>query len=102
MTFAEALQSELKDAGVTVTSLIPEPTDTDFFRRADMLDTKVGQDKKDDPALVARQGFEALMAGKHKIVAGSLKTKMPGVANRVLPDRATAAAHKQMVESTDR
>lgn len=101
-SFAEALQNELKDAGVTVTSLMPGHTDTDFFRRADMLDTKVGQDKKDDPALVARQGFEALMAGEQKVVAGSLKTKMQGVASRVLPDRAKASAHRQMAESTDR
>jgi short-subunit dehydrogenase len=97
-SFAEALQNELKDTGVTVTSLMPGPTDTDFFRRADMLDTSVGQNKKDDPALVARQGFDALMAGKHKVVAGSLKTKMQGVANRVLPDRAKASAHRQMAE----
>lgn len=97
-SFAEALQNELKDTGVTVTSLMPGPTDTDFFRRADMLDTKVGQSKKDDPALVAQQGFDALMAGKHKIVAGSLKTKVQGVANRVLPDRAKASAHRQTAE----
>jgi short-subunit dehydrogenase len=97
-SFAEALQNELKDTGVTVTSLMPGPTDTDFFRRADMLDTSVGQNKKDDPALVARQGFDALMAGKHKVVAGSLKTKVQGVANRVLPDRAKASAHRQMAE----
>lgn len=101
-SFAEALQNELKDTGVTVTSLMPGPTDTDFFRRADMLDTTVGQNKKDDPALVARQAFEALMAGKHKIVAGSLKTKMQGVANRVLPERAKASAYTQMAESTKR
>lgn len=97
-SFAEALQNELKDTGVTVTSLLPGPTETDFFRRADMLDTKVGQDKKDDPALVAQQGFDALRAGKHKIVAGSLKTKMQGVANRVLPDRAKASADRRMAE----
>jgi short-subunit dehydrogenase len=97
-SFAEALQNELKDTGVTVTSLMPGPTDTDFFRRADMLDTSVGQNKKDDPALVARQGFDALMAGKHKVVAGSLKTKVQGVANRVLPDRTKASAHRQMAE----
>jgi short-subunit dehydrogenase len=101
-SFTEALQSELKDTGVTVTSLMPGPTETDFFRRADMLDTEVGQSRKDDPALVARQGYDALMAGRHKIVAGSLKTKMQGVANRVLPDRAKASAHRQMAEPKSR
>ena len=68
-SFAEALQNELKDTGVTITSLMPGPTATDFFRRADMLDTKVGSDPNDDPALVAKQGFEALMEGKDKMLA---------------------------------
>ena len=64
-SFTEALQNELKDTGVTLTSLMPGPTETDFFERADMADdTKVGTSKKDDPAQVAQQGFEALMAGK--------------------------------------
>jgi short-subunit dehydrogenase len=101
-SFAEALQNDLKDTGATVTSLMPGPTGTNFFRRADMLDTKVGQARKDDPALVARQGFEALMAGKPKVVAGSLKTKVQGVANRVLPDRAKASAHRRMAEPQGR
>jgi short-subunit dehydrogenase len=53
-SFAEGLRNELKDAGVTVTALMPEPTDTNFFHRAGMDDTKAGADKKDDPAVVAR------------------------------------------------
>jgi short-subunit dehydrogenase len=97
-SFAEALANELKDTGVTITALMPGPTETNFFHRADMDDTKVGQSSKDDPADVARQGFEALMKGKEKIVAGSLKTKAQGVANAVLPDKAKAAAHRQMAE----
>src|SRR4051795_11632795 len=80
-SFAEALQEELKDTGVTITSLMPGPTETEFFERADMLDTKVGQSSKDDPAQVAAQGFAALMKGEAKLVAGSLKTKAQGVAN---------------------
>jgi short-subunit dehydrogenase len=87
-SFALALREELKDSGVTITSLMPGPTDTEFFERADMLDTKVGADDKDDPAEVARQGFEALMAGKERVVSASLKTKLQGRASRVLPDRA--------------
>ncbi|MGW7064884.1 SDR family NAD(P)-dependent oxidoreductase [Streptomyces sp. NPDC054904] len=97
-SFAQALQNELKDTGVTVTSLMPGPTDTEFFERADMLDTKVGQADKDDPAQVAAQGFEAMMAGKDKVVAGSWKTKAQGLANRVLTDSVKAQAHRGMAE----
>src|SRR4051795_1966709 len=69
-SFAEALQVELKDTGITVTSLMPGPTDTNFFARAGMADnTKVGEGKKDDPAAVAEQAFEALMAGRPRVVA---------------------------------
>ena len=78
-SFAEGLRNELKDTGVTVTALMPGPTDTNFFHRADMDDTNVGTNKKDDPAEVAKQGFEALMAGKDHIIAGSLKTKVMGM-----------------------
>ncbi|GAA4883445.1 SDR family NAD(P)-dependent oxidoreductase [Kitasatospora terrestris] len=97
-SFAQALQNELKDTSLTVTALMPGPTDTDFFRRAGMEDTKVGRQDKDDPAQVARQGFEALMAGKDKIVAGSAKTKAQGLANKVLPDSIKARAHRRMAE----
>src|ERR687894_2489725 len=86
-SFAEALDNELKDTKVTITSLMPGPTETNFFHRADMEDTKVGQSSKDDPAQVAKQGFDALMAEKEKIVAGSAKTKAQGVGNTVLPDK---------------
>jgi uncharacterized protein len=97
-SFAEALQSELKDTRVTITSLMPGPTATNFFHRADMDDTKIGQGTKDDPAQVAKQGFDALMAEKEKIVAGSATTKAQGVGNKVLPDKLKAAAHRQMAE----
>jgi short-subunit dehydrogenase len=97
-SFAEAVQNELKDTNITITSLMPGPTETNFFHRAEMDDTKVGQSNKDDPAQVAKQGFQALMKGKDKIVAGSLKTKAQGVADAVLPDKAKAAAHRQMAE----
>ena len=97
-SFSEALQNELKDTEVTITALMPGPTDTSFFERADMEDTKVGQASKDDPAQVAAQGFRALMDGEAKLVAGSLKTKAQGLANKVLPDKVKAAAHRQMAE----
>ncbi|MBW4619462.1 MAG: SDR family NAD(P)-dependent oxidoreductase [Cyanosarcina radialis HA8281-LM2] len=98
LSFAEALRNELKDTGVTVTALMPGPTDTNFFHRADMDDTKAGAGQKDDPAEVAKQGFEALMAGKDKIIAGSLKTKIQGNVSKVLPDTVNAEQHRQLTE----
>ena len=86
-SFALALRNELKDTNVTVTSLMPGPTDTEFFERADMEDTKVGSGDKDDPAEVAKDGFEALMAGKERVVSASLSTKLQGRGSRVMPDR---------------
>jgi short-subunit dehydrogenase len=97
-SFALALRNELKDTGVTVTSLMPGPTETEFFERADMLDTKVGTDEKDDPADVARDGFEALMAGKERVVSHSAKTKAQGRASRFLPDSVKAEMHRRMAE----
>jgi short-subunit dehydrogenase len=97
-SFSEALRNELKDTGVTVTSLMPGPTDTNFFHQAQMDDTKAGADHKDDPAMVAKQGFEALMAGKDSIVAGSLKTKLQGTVSKLLPDTANAEQHRQLTE----
>jgi short-subunit dehydrogenase len=97
-SFIEALQNELKDTGITITSLMPGPTETNFFDRAHMDDTKVGQMKKDDPAEVAKQGFEALMKGKETTVASSMKTKTQAAMNKVLPDKVKAAAHRRMAE----
>jgi uncharacterized protein len=97
-SFSEGLRNELKDTGVTVTALMPGPTDTNFFHRAEMDDTKAGADKKDDPAIVARQGFEALMAGKHDFVAGSLKTQVQGNISKVLPDPVNAEQHRKLTE----
>ena len=98
LSFAEALRNELEDTGVSVTALMPGPTDTDFFHRAGMDDTKAGAGKKDDPAEVARQGFAALMAGKDSVVAASLKSKVMGAANEVLPETAKAEAHRHLAE----
>ncbi len=97
-SFAEALREELKDTDVTVTSLMPGPTDTNFFHRAEMDDTRVGAGSKDDPAMVAEQGFEALMKGKEKVVAGSAKTKVQGAASKIMPDAAKAKMHSRMAE----
>ena len=97
-SFALALRNELKETNVTITSLMPGPTETQFFARADMLDTKVGEASKDDPADVARDGFEALMAGDERVVSHSLKIKLQGHGSRMLPDRVKAAMHRDMAE----
>jgi short-subunit dehydrogenase len=98
-SFSEALRAELKDTGVTVTALLPGPTETEFFERAGMTDTRVGaSDSKDDPADVARDGFEALMKGKDHVVAGSLKNKLMTAAAKLSPQKASAAAHTRMSE----
>jgi len=86
LSFAEALRFELKDTGVTVTALQPGATDTEFFERAEMENTKVAQGKKDDPAAVAKRGFEAMMAGKDKVIAASFKAKLEGLAGELLPE----------------
>ncbi len=96
-SFALALRAELKDHGVSVTSLMPGPTDTRFFARGNLTDTPLGQTSmKDDAADVARQGFEALMAGRERVVAASLMTKLQGYGGRFLPDSAKALMHKVM------
>jgi short-subunit dehydrogenase len=97
-SFAEALQEELKDSGVTITSLMPGPTETNFFHRADMDDTVVGSSSKDSAEQVAKQGFDALMKGEKKIVAGGLGTKAQGLAAKVLPDSVKGKMHRQMAE----
>lgn len=97
-SFALAIRNELKDTDVSITSLMPGPTDTEFFERADMEDTKVGADEKDDPAEVARQGYDALMAGKEKVVGGAFKNKVQTVAGKVIPDSKKAEMHRQMAE----
>jgi len=97
-SFALALRAELADTGVTVTALMPGPTETELFERADMLDTKVGAAEKDDPADVAQDGFEALMAGKERVVSHSLSTKLQGRGSRFIPDKAKAEMHRRMAE----
>jgi short-subunit dehydrogenase len=86
MSFGEALRVELAETGITVTVLQPGATDTNFFERADLMDTKVGQAKKDDPELVAKQGFEAMMDGKDSVAGGSFKSRMQTFMNELLPE----------------
>jgi short-subunit dehydrogenase len=96
-SFAYALRNELKDSGVTVTVLMPGPTDTRFFERADLTDTKVGSGQKDDPADVARVGFEAMMSGESDVIAG-WKNKLQAVVSNVVPAEVLAERHRQMAE----
>lgn len=94
LSFAQALRFELKEKGIHVTALMPGPTDTNFFHRADMDDTKVGVSEKDDPALVAEEGFKALMDDKDHVVAGAMKNKM--MATPLIPDAIKMAAHADL------
>ncbi|MPR00075.1 SDR family NAD(P)-dependent oxidoreductase [Modestobacter sp. I12A-02628] len=94
-SFAEALQAELEDSAVQVTTLMPGPVDTEFFERAGMTDTAMGTGPKDTPQAVAEQGVEALFAHRDKVLAASLAVKAQGMANRLLPDRLKAAANRE-------
>jgi short-subunit dehydrogenase len=98
-SFVAAIQNEIKDAdGVTLTNLMPGPVETEFFARADMLDTSVGSDpKKSDPADVAKDGWEALMAGKAAIVSG-WKNKIQSAVANVTPNAVLAEQHRHMAE----
>jgi uncharacterized protein len=97
-SFSYALRNELKDSGVTVTCLMPGATDTDFFERADLLDTKVGtDDHKADPADVARVGFEAMEKGEGGVVAG-LTNKLRVALSNVMPNSMLAEQHRKMAE----
>jgi uncharacterized protein len=96
-SFAEALQEELDGSGVTVTLLVPGPTETEFFHRAGMDDTAVAQSDKDDPAEVADRGVTALLSGE-RVVSGSATTSLQTVANRLLPESWKTKAHRRMSE----
>ncbi len=96
-SFSFALRNELRDSGVTVTCLMPGPTDTEFFERADMLDTKVARQKKDDAAVVAQIGFDAMMKGEGDVVTG-LKNKLQVAVAGVTPAGVLAERHRKMAK----
>ncbi|MFG3496581.1 SDR family NAD(P)-dependent oxidoreductase [Streptomyces sp. NPDC047928] len=96
-SFAEALRDELKGTGVTVTALLPGATETEFFHRAGLDDTLLGRSRKDDPALVAAQGYQALMRGRRTVFAGSPRTRARSVAARLVPHRLTVPAYGRRV-----
>jgi len=96
-SFSFALRAELKDSGVTVTCLMPGATETEFFERAGMEDTKVAQDPKDDPADVARVGFDAMMRGDGDVVSG-WKNKLQSAIANITPAGMLAEQHRKMAE----
>ena len=97
-SFAAALRNELKDTGITVTCLMPGVTDTGFFARAGMLDTKVAaDDNKMDPAEVAKIGFKAMQDGEADVVAG-LKNKLQVAMAKVTPSQLSAEQHRKIAE----
>ena len=91
-SFSYALREEIKHSGVTVTCLMPGATETEFFERADMMDTKIGQEKKMDPADVAKQGYDAMLAGDGQVITG-WKNKMQAAMAHVLPAEQLAKQH---------
>ena len=96
-SFSFALRAEVKDSGVTVTCLMPGATETEFFARADMLDTKVGAGKKDDAEDVAKIGFKAMMKGEGDVVSGWHNKLQSAIAN-VLPASFLAEQHRKKAE----
>ena len=96
-SFSFALREELRDTKVSVTCLMPGATETEFFRRADMMDTRVGTEPKDDAAEVAKAGFEAMMRGQGDVVTG-VKNKLQTAVANVMPAGVLARRHRKMAE----
>jgi len=96
-SFAFALRNELRDTNVTVTCLMPGATETEFFDRAEMGDTKIGASEKDDPAEVARQGFEAMLKGEGDVVTGWRNKLQSAIAN-ITPADMLAQQHRKQAE----
>lgn len=98
LSFSEALFNELRDTGVTVTALMPGATDTEFFARAGMEQTKAGEAAKDDPTQVAKQAFEAMMAGEDHVIAGAMKNKFQGFMAKFLTQQQLADLQREQVK----
>ncbi|MCE7029852.1 SDR family NAD(P)-dependent oxidoreductase [Jiella avicenniae] len=97
-SFSEALADELKETGVTVTCLEPGPTATEFFHRAQMDDTSIGRDdSKDDPAAVAKTGYEAMQKGRRQVASGFMN-KVQSTFSGLIPDAVLAQMHRRMAE----
>ena len=104
LSFGQALRNELKETGVTISVLQPGPTATDFFHRAGMDHTEVGSEGKfdNDPAEVAKQGFQALMDGKDHVFSESMKTKLEGAMSKVIPASTGAEMHRNQAEPKEK
>jgi uncharacterized protein len=96
-SFSFALRAELKDSGVTVTCLMPGATETEFFERADLMDTKVGVSQKQPASEVAKVGFDAMMRGEGDVIAGWSNKLRAAIAN-VTPNELLAEQHRKMAE----
>jgi uncharacterized protein len=96
-SFSFALREELKDTKVTVTCLMPGATETEFFKRADMMDTDVGTAEKDDAATAANSGFDAMMKGEGDVVSG-FKNKVQSAVANVMPAVVLASQHREVAE----
>ena len=103
LSFAKSIREELEGTGVTVTALQPGPTDTDFFHRAGMDNTPVGQEgkKENSPYEVAKQGYEALMSGEQHVYAGNWKVKAEGSTSNITPDSLQATMHEKQAKPKD-
>jgi len=96
-SFSFAIRNELKDTAITVTCLMPGATETEFFERADLMDTKIGQGKKDDAAKVAQQGFHAMMKGEGDVVTGWMN-KLQSAISLLMPSDMAAEMHRKQAE----
>jgi short-subunit dehydrogenase len=96
-SFSFALREELRGSGVTVSCLMPGATETEFFKRADLMDTSIGQAKKDNPADVARIGYDAMLDGEGDVVSG-WKNKLQAVVANVTPASVLAHQYAKMAE----
>lgn len=102
-SFTEAVRSEVKDKGIVVTALLPGATNTDFFNKAGMQDSKIVQNKDQlsDPADVAKDGYQALMRGDDMIVSGFKNKMQVGIA-AITPDEMLADNLNKRQEPVDR
>lgn len=102
LSFSEAVAQELEQTNITVTALLPGRTDTDFFHKADMTDTKEYQDHSlADPAAVAKDGYEALMSGKTRVISGIQNKVMVGMMN-TMPDGSNAEKMQKNMQPSEK
>lgn len=100
-SFTQAIINEIRGTNVTITALLPGATDTDFFNKAEAENTKQVQDMKlDDPADVAKDGYEALMSGEAQVVSG-FKNKIQAAMSNIMPEQTAATNMRKTLEESD-